>query len=298
MEKAFAAPRIDLYEAQQFALDRQVLQEQGFNRPDILIMRMWSQPMPDFLAIRFYADFQLQDVGAAAEKAGHPADALAAYASVAHFGELLPADSSSYFLQLLSAKYRNQSYEKMIPLLRSQGRGSEAAAVESYLAALLKADASRRTVYASSSGVVASRAALIVQLSGVLGVIFAFATVVWTLCLLALRSKPNLSSALNRFASALCAAPPLLLLSSAALFLAYYPYARPIAQYGSMHELLEGFGPFLMGVYNFVPIGSIINEVWLQRMFWPSVWCAAVALAGASLLWWVRRLRSNRADAA
>lgn len=89
MDKAFAAPRIDLYESQQFALDRQVLQEQGFNRPDIFIMGMWSQPLPSFMETNFYTEIQLKDVGEAAEKAGRSADALAAYERVARFGELL-----------------------------------------------------------------------------------------------------------------------------------------------------------------------------------------------------------------
>lgn len=294
MDKAFAAPHIDFYEAQRFALDRQVLQEQGFNRPDILTVGMWSQPMPSFFEINLYADIQLQDIGEAAEKAGRAADALAAYQRVARFGELLRAGSSWDLTQLLAAKYRREGYEKMIPLLRREGRAEEAAAVEP---SLLEAATFKPRSFAVFGGV-AERSARIVQLAGFLAVLLAVATLVWFLSLIILRRRPRLSPALNRLASALCTAPPLFLLSSLALLLAYYPYARPVAQYASAQDLHEGYGPFFMSVYDFAHFGSI-TSVWLTHMFWPTVWCAAVALAGACLLWFVRlRPRPDRPDAA
>lgn len=198
-------------------------------------------------------------------------------------------------VQLLAAKYRREAYEKMLPLLRREGRPEEAATVE---ASLLEATTANQRTFATSSAVVAGRAARIVQLSGLLAVLLAVATLAWLLSLSILRYGPSLGLELNRFASALCLAPPLLLLSSLALFLAYYPYARPVAQYASMRELHEGHGPFFMGVYNFAHFGSI-TEVWLELMFWPTVWCAAVAIAGACLLWFVRlRTRPDHPDAA
>lgn len=295
MDKAFAAPRIDFYEAQRFALDRQVLQEQGFNRPDILTVAMWSQPLPSFMETNFYAEIQLKDVGEAAEKAGRPADALAAYQRVARFGELLRAGSSWDLTQLLAAKYRREAYEKILPVLRREGRTEEAAAVEP---SLLEAAAFKPRSFATSGAAVAERSARIVQLSGFLAVLLVAVTLAWLVSLSILRRRPRLSPALNRLASALCTAPPLLLLSSLALLLAYYPYARPVAQYASAQDLHEGYGPFFMSVYDFTHFGST-TDVWLTRMFWPTVWCAAVALAGACLLWFLRlRSRPDRPDAA
>lgn len=294
MDKAFAAPRIDFYEAQRFALDRQVLQEQGFNRPDIFVMGMWSQPMPSFMETSFYTEIQLKDVGEVAEKAGRPSDALAAYESVARFGELLRAGSSWDLTQLLAVKYRREAYEKMLPLLRREGRAEEAAAVEP---SLLEAATYKPRSFAVFGGV-AERSARIVQLSGFLAVLLAVATLVWFFSLIILRRRPRLSPALNRFASALCGAPPLLLLSSLALLLAYYPYARPVAQYASAQDLHEGYGLFFMSVYDFSHL-DIITDVLLERMFWPTVWCAAIAVAGACLLWFVRlRTRPDRPDVA
>ena len=295
MEKAFAAPRLDSYSAQQFALDRQVLEEQGYDRPDALIVGMWSQPMPDFLAMNFYVDTLLRGVGQKAEKSGRIDDALAVYESVAHFGERLESQSS-YFWQLAPAiRYRKEAYEKMIPLLQRQGRGERAAELESTLAALAETG-KKRLSFGSSA--VAERSAHIVQLSGLLACLLFVATVAWLLALIILKWRPALSAGLNRMASVLCAAPVLLFLSSLALFLGYYPYSRPIAQYASMQELQQGFGAFFMGVYGFPDFGAFM-EVYLPQMFWPTVWCAVVALVGAGLLLWLRsRTRPDGADAA
>ena len=294
MEKAFAAPRLDLYSAQQFVLDRRVLLEQGFDRPDVLIAGLWSRPMPDLVAMNFYVDLLLKDVGEKAKKSGRIDDALVAYESVTRFGERL--QSVSYYNWQLSsaAKYRNDAYEKMASLLERQGRTGRAVELEATSAA---SETGKTPRFSMPNRVVEERSAHIVQLSALLASLFFVATVAWLLALGALRWRPNLSSALNRLASILCAAPVLLLLSSWALFLGYYPYARPIAQYASMQELQESFGPFFMGVYEFPGLGAF-TEVYLPRMLWPSIWCALVALVGACSLWLLRRLHPIRTDEA
>ena len=294
MEKAFAAPRLDLYEAQQFALDRQVLEEQGFDRPDILMAGMWSQPMPDFIAMNFYADFLLNDVGAKAKKSGRLDDARTAYEGLARFGERLE-NASSYNLQLLSAKYRVDAYRKIAPLLRQQGRTEQSADVAASLASLLEPAKKRPYLISYAAG---ERSGHIVQLAGLFFSLFFAVTAAWLIALVLLRWKPNLSAALDRMASVLCLAPVFLLLSSVALFLGYYPYARHIGQYASQEELQQGFLPFLMGVYGFPALDAFM-EVYLPQMFWPTVWCALVAVVGASSLWLMRRLaRPDRPDVA
>src|SRR5215467_6332116 len=285
MEKAFAAPRLDFYEAEHFALDRQVLQEQGFDRPDILIAGMWSHPMPDFIAMNFYVDFQLNDVGEKAEKSGRADDALATYEGLARFGERLEDPSSVNFnLQLLSFKYRMDAYKKMAPLLRLQGRTQQAADVAALLASMQ--DPARKHPYLISYAV-GERSGHIIQISWLFLALLSAVTVVWMVALAILKWKPNLSAPLNRLASVLCLAPVLLLFSSLALFLGYYPYARHIGQYSSLQELHQGFMPFIMGLYDFTFVGSF-REPWLTIMFWPTIWCAIVALVGASSLWLVR----------
>ncbi len=273
MEKAFAAPRIDFYDAQQFALDRQVLLEQGFDRPEMLLDAGWSQPVPVLMLISFYIDIQLKDIGETAEKAGRTDDALAAYWSVIRFGVRLKAEPMD-IAQTHSNKLRRDAYKHILSLLRSNGRAAEASAVESALAALPRFDYSVEPSYFSLEAM-GNRSARVIVVSAVLVALLG-----------------------NRLASPLCFAPPALLLASIALFLGYYPYARSIAQFHSYKDLEYGYAPVLMGVYNVTRFGNL-NDVWLSHMFWPTVWCAAVALVGAGLLWWMRdRPRPDHPDAA
>lgn len=302
MEKAFAAPHMDFYGTRQFALDRQVLQEQGFDRPDILLLDTWSHSLPDFLAIRIYSETQLNDVGEKAEKEGRTGDALAAYRSVIRFAEKLQVEGSTSFQASIAVRIQQETYEKMVPLLRHEGRAGEAAAVENTLAALSAAEAGQKRTYyfgvPSAGEVVAARSAHTAAFSGLIVMFLAIATAVWLISVVALKWKPDLNRALNRLTSALCLAPPLLLLGCLAYFLSYYPYARPIGQFASGRELHEAFAPFFMNFYQF-PNFDNFADIWLNKMFWPSVWCAGLALAGAILLSWVaRRTRPDRTGAA
>jgi hypothetical protein len=293
MEKAFAAPRIDFYDAQQFALDRQVLLEQGFDRPDMLFAAGWSQPVPDLMLIGFYVDIQLKDIGEAAEKAGRTDDALAAYWGVVRFGERLGA-SPMEISKIISDSIRRDAYNHILPLLRSKGRTDEAATVESILATI----PSRYQSPNASLEATANRSARVIVVSAVLVALLGTATILWLIFVIALKWNADATRPLNRLASPLCFAPPALLLASIALFLGYYPYARSIAQFHSYKDLEYGYVLVLMGLYNVTRFGNL-NDVWLSHMFWPSVWCAAVALVGAGLLWWMRdRPRPDHPDAA
>jgi len=288
MEKAFAAPRIDSYNAQAFALDRQVLQENGFDRPDMLLSAAWSQPIPDLLAIKLYSEFSLKDVGEAAEKNGRIDDALAAYWLVASFGQKLQSEPESRFQNLVAMRLRQDAFEKILPLLRRQGRTLEAATVEASLTVLASNDPAKKKWLSSAQETAAKRSAGVVVFSGLFVVVLGFATVVWLLAVLTLRWGSHRSRSLNRVASLLSFAPPLLPLSCSALLLGYFPFALSVSQFASPGELRENFGPFLMYLYGFTSIGPI-SDVWITNMFWPLVWCAAIALAGAVVLKFVAR---------
>jgi len=193
------------------------------------------------------------------------------------------------------------AYTRLLPLLRRGARADEAAAVESALAVLPRFDYSVGGPAHSSLKAAAKRSAQVILISAVFVAVLGLLTALWLVLVIVLRWKRNansLSHLLNRLASPLCFAPPALLLVSVALFLGYYPYARSIAQINSYQELEYGYVPVLMGLddlTSFVPL----TDFWVAHMFWPSLWCAAVALAGACLLWWVRRLtRPDRPDAA
>lgn len=297
MEKAFAAPRIDFYDAQLFALDRQVLQEQGFDRPDMLFDAGWSQPIPDLMEISFYVDIQLKDVGETAENAGRTDDALAAYWSVVRFGDRLSA-SPMDIARIISNNLRRDAYNHILPLLRSKGRANEATAVESALAALPRSDYRFEGPGYPSVEATARRSARVIVVSAVFVALLGAATVLWLTFLIALKWNVDLSRPLNRLASPLCFAPPALLLASITLFLGFYPYARSIAQFHSYKELQYGYAPVLLGLYEVTRFGNL-NDFWLFHMFWPVIWCAAVAFVGAGLLWWMRhRPHPDNPDAA
>jgi hypothetical protein len=298
MEKAFAAPRLDFYHAEQFALNRQVLKEQGFDRPDMLLAAGWSEPIPNLTPIKFFEDIRLHDVGEPAEKAGRADEALAAYWSVVHFADRLKATPMDV-TEFCANKLHRDAYHRLLPLLRIKGRTDEAAAIESALAMLPRFD---YQVHGSDSSreATATRSAQIILISAVFVAVLGFATALWLALVIALGWKLNpdtLSSLLNRLASRLSFAPPALLLASVALFLGYYPYARSIGELHSYQELEYGYAPVLMGFYDLTGFGYL-NDVW-PHMFWPAIWSAFVALVGLCLLWWVRhRERPDRPDAA
>ena len=298
MEKAFAAPRIDYYGSQQFALDRQVLAEQGLDEPAMLMIDSASHLIPDFTVIKTYASYQIEDVGDRAEKAGRTEDALAAYWDVAHFGEKLHSENSIYIVEMLEVQLRREAYAKTLPLLRREGRTSEAAAIESALATLPSPDYRLRLTADSSLAVISQRSARVVGISTIAVVFLGIATAFWLISITGLKRSKHASRALNRVASVLCFAPPALLFACIILFLGYYPYARSIAQIHSLNELDQGYGLFIMSLYDFSGISPIV-DFWLTHMFWPTVWCAAVALVGACVLVWMRhRTRPDNPDAA
>ena len=77
-----------------------------------------------------------------------------------------------------------------------------------------------------------------------------------------------------------------------------YPYAQPVGHFASAKELFDSDGLFLMSVFGMTSFTEFDGFL-LARMFWPSVGCVVVALAGFCLLWWVRnRTRPDRPDTA
>jgi hypothetical protein len=286
MQKAFAAPKYDNYGTQRFELDRAVLQQQGWDRPDLLMFAVASQPIPNLLATRTYAQYLVEDLGGTAEKAGRNDDAAAQYRTVAQFGVRMERASTD-IERLIGIAIRHISYKRLVPLLRLQGRTEEAVLLESNVADLNEGLEMSRD-YRSGEGA-AGRAASLVLISDVAVLVFAAATLAWFGLVILLRWKENVSSLLNRFASAASVAPPLLLLASLSLYGAYYPYVRHISQFESENQLYRDLGPLwvnLAGVWSTYNRGS-----WLNMMIWPTVWCIVVAVLGIILLRWVASRR-------
>jgi hypothetical protein len=286
MEKAFSAPRIDNYVDRQFLLDREVLLERGLGRPIELMMASASAQLPDFFMLKTYADHQLLDVGEAEENAGRLQSSLAAYEGVVTFAQKLRGASLE---QLLSATLRNDAYNRIIPLLRREGRDAEADAAESELSVAIREHGS---VLREGSHLWNSPPFRSGQIAGSLGLIllfFVIASLVWLACVVLLRAQPNLSHAFNWLASRLGWAPLLLPLVSLGLFLSCLPYSKPVAKYSDSDELRATFGRFFAGVSSF-RLDPIL-DVWIDHMFWLLIWSAVIGLLGAVCLRWVARRR-------
>jgi Flp pilus assembly protein TadB len=168
------------------------------------------------------------------------------------------------------------------------------AAIEAALSVLPALDPTKDWRHKTALEASAGRSARIVEFAAFFLIVLGIATAVWLISVAALRWRPALSRGLNRLCSMFSFAPPLLFLAGLTFLVAYYPYALSIRQFASQEELNRGYTPFFANLYNFMNFGTI-TDAWLSRMFWPSIWCAAVALAGAALLHWVaRRERPGR----
>jgi hypothetical protein len=289
MQKAFAAPKYDTYATQRFELDRAVFQQQGWDRPDLLMFAEASRPFPNLLVTRTYAEYLVKDLGETAEKAGRDEEAVAQYRTVAQFGVCMQRASNDLIERLIAMVIRKKSYEHFVPLLRRQGRTEEAVLLESELGDLQ--DAFRFAREHRSEDGAAGRAAPLVLISGVVVLVFAAATLAWLGSVILLRWKESASSLLNYFASLASVAPPVLLLASLGHYGAYYPYVRHIDQFESEGQLQRDLGPLwgnLAGVWSTYNRGS-----WLNMMLWPTVWCIVVAVLGIILLRWVATRRQS-----
>jgi hypothetical protein len=291
MQKAFSAPHIDLYTDRQFLLDREVLLDRGLDRPDKLLSASADVAFPQFISLQMYADHLVLDVAATEEAAGHLENALSIYQKVVSFAYKLQS-GPTLLEHMISAKILDEARQKMGPLLRREGRASDADAVESALASS-PAEESRyvenfRNRFAPRSP--ALRSGQIVIISGLLFFLCAIATAVWLVGIAFLRAKPNLSPAMNWTASSLGWAPLLLPLFCVTLFLSFFPYLRSIAGYSTAQELFESVGTFLIGVSTLDRVPSL--NIWISHMFWPLIGSVAVALLGTALF--ARVARAHR----
>jgi hypothetical protein len=279
MEKAFAAPRYDTYGTQRFELDRAVLQQQGWDRPDLLLLSLESQPIPNLQAIRTYVGYLVVDVGETAEKTGHMDEAVAQYQTAAQFAARMQ-QGTSLIEHLIGMAIRQQAYEHLAPLLRHEGRAEEAALLEANLADVRDAFAAV-AAERSWGEIAARRAASLVFFSGVLVVALGLAALAWLAAVVVLRWKQNASSLLNWFASVANAAPPALLLAGLWFYSSYYPFMRHVSQFESGEQLARELLPF------WASLTWMNGEFWLNMLVWPAVWCTAIAVLGAITLHWV-----------
>lgn len=287
MQKAFAAPRYDSYATQRFELDRTILLQQGWDRPDLLIQAVGSRPIPNLQAIRTYAEYLVMDLGETAEEAGRFQEAATQYQAAAQLGVRMQQGASG-IERLIAMGIRQQSYEHIVALLRLQGRAEDAALLESSLGDLHDAFAVKAREFRTAD-VSAGRAASLVLFFGALVIALAVATLVWLASVILLRWQKNRGGLLNNFASLATIAPPSLLLASLCLYGSYYPYIRHISQFQSGDQLFRELLPFwesLAGPWMY-------RGFWLNMLLWPTVWCVVVAILGLVSLRWIAARRES-----
>ena len=286
MERTFSAPHVDTYVERHFLLDRDVLMERGLDRPDMLGLAVSSAQLPNFFALGTYADHLRLDVGEGEERTGHGENALAAYRSVASFGQKLQGGSSTPIEHIFAAKFQEDAYKKMIPLLRREGRDLETSVVESALAAVRTENPDKHGLFKARLQSPAFRSGQMVFIWGLILVVFTITAALWLICVALLRAKPDLSRPMNWLASYLGCAPALLSLSCLALLSSFFPYSRSIAEYSLGGQLYETYGSFFAGVSS-LRLDPIL-DVWIDHMFWPLIWCAVILIFGAICLRYAR----------
>lgn len=291
MEKAFESPRMDSYASREFTLDRDVLIDRGQDYPDTLIFASASTIVPDLVLLKQYSDYLLFDVGQGQEKAGHADDALSTYLSVASFAAKLVGDPRS-LEQMYSVEIRKQAYSKIAELLHRQGRNLEAAQADLALTATLAKNPKPAFIYGPYSP--AFRAAQAISVSGLLVLLFSAIAAAWLICVAVLWAQPNFSQDINRLASRLGWSPLLLGISCLALCVGFLPYSASIARYSSREDLMSTFQPLWFGFWSLQP--GYLTNIWIDHMFWPLIWCAAILLLGAILLRWFSRPRTVLPD--
>ena len=277
MDKASHAARVDFYFDREFALNKEVLEAQGVNRPEVLLTATFAGAFPHVLEINSYLGLLCDEVRVAA-KSGDIEEALSKYWTIVRFDEMISAASPFPFVHLRDRKY---AFESVLPLLMKAGQAEQAEAIRASLLASERNAESAVREYKEQQ-VTNSRSAETVFASALCFEGFGLATVLWLFLAALLKWKPNLSRTLNSLASRLCYAPPALAAASLALFLSYFPYARPLAAITSRRELVTTYVPLLARFSTFVANPSA--ETWIKRMFWPPIWCVAVAVFGVLLL--------------
>lgn len=286
MDKASRATRVDFYLDREFALDRQVLEDEGCDRPARLLRAAFEgRAFPDVVEIDAYLRVLLDEARAAGQS-GNKEEALEKYWRTVSFAEEIGAASSS---PLGYSKYRKDAFQSMLPLLAKAGRLNEATAVRAILSTDDKSTDTATQDYKERLRA-SSRSAQMVFASAICFEFLGPATAAWLFLAAVLKWKPSFSRALNWVASGLSFAPPAFAVASFALFLSYFPYARSISTITSQRDLATTYVPLMVRFSTFVT--SPATEVWITRMFWPSIGCLAVAVAGVLL---IRRQQNRRA---
>jgi len=280
MAKAFAAPRYDSYATRRFDLERAWLRRHHLAKPAVVLLSIWSYPVPNLLNVRQYAKLLISKFGHEAEQKGRLQEAVSNYWVVAHFGEKMQLEAPTLIEQLVGANLQDEAYERLIPLLRRTGRAEEAQTVQyAHRQFHQRLDALRGKAPLDQSSNY-YWAALMVDLFA--GLVIAFGLITAAIIIYLIAKHWVRREKTGRLYVFLIAAgnyvPILLFLACLGLYLNYYPYAENFRHYMVAKGEIHDFEPLFYNVFpNFLgPPGHLALP--LENPFGRYVWYALCGL--------------------
>ncbi len=304
MERAFASPRYDFYSVRRFELERRVLREQHWDHPATMILYAQEWPAPDLFNIVDYANLLERKFGADAEGAGRISDAAAQYWTVAHFGERLRMGGRTQLEQLTGDTVRGGSYQRLIPLLKRQGRNAEADTLAFELARLRE----EKDVMTGITPFVRTYnynwSVLLINTCAPLAMVFLVLTLV---CVIYVNVKRRIRVEKHGKLWQLMTVgenymPLLLFVPCLALYITYFPYAKNFSYYMTAQGPVENFEPLL---YNTLPSYALPTgpaQLLLENAFHGYALGALVAILFSVFLafggqWWEDRAEARKRPA-
>jgi hypothetical protein len=228
MERAFEAPRYDNYSSRLNQLIRDVSAAHPRLDPDIVAYVFPRERVPNLMSVRTYGKW-LVSQGKSAEQRGDLAAASDNYWKVLRVSVLMNQRNTFLIERLIGVGIGKEAIEQLQPLLVKTGQTRQAQLLGLQLAEWSRIQPSpwrdRWDSFEWSARNLQIVAAFVCVLSAVslLGLLFSVA---------ARRSSPENRGALPSLASwTVDACPPLLLLSSVALYSIYHPFAHTYSRF-------------------------------------------------------------------
>jgi len=131
MDYSFSAPAYDSYTARRFQLLQDVSTRYGLNDPNLTMLVLVNQHLPDFLNIQSYGNVLLYR-GKQSELQGDKVAAIADYRKILKFSEGMKTGSRTGIEAYISESLAKKALARLEPLLEQAGQTEEAAGLESF----------------------------------------------------------------------------------------------------------------------------------------------------------------------
>lgn len=285
MERAFTAPKYNSYVLEKFQLARAVSKKYGIKDRDPTFYILMQMRMLQFEMLRAYTDY-LMEVGAKAEPLGNMSAAESAYWQILRFSERLAAGQPLPIDKMFGTTVGMKAGARLQPLLKNSGRTDEAMLLGFQLAEwnAWRDQQFKPSAPKNENWKIFRRDGFTIQVS-TLVVVLLTGAFVFSQIIVWLRRRTTLEKRGRTFAFFCRMAdvgPLLILLSSAALFVAYHPYGEVYKNFLTQQSLPDMDTLIAAGsVTRFVPRG-LLHRADARMVFW-TVITAALTLAVAFL---------------